>query len=77
MDLLGLQMKLLILFFEVDQSKVLDDFENETYLAIQNKYSSNLILHAFQSVVNTYAINEDLIKSFFFKHESRFKRKKP
>ena len=52
-------------FFEVDQSKVLDDFENETYLAIQNKYSSNLILHAFQSVVNTYAISEDLIKSFF------------
>jgi len=51
-------------FFEQDQEKLIIDFENETLLSIDRKFSSNPILHSFQMVVNDYNIPIDLIKSF-------------
>ena len=52
-------------FFEIDQSKKIDDFHKSTIESIKNSYSSNLILHAFQHVVNTYKIEVNLVESFF------------
>ena len=52
-------------FFDVDQRSELDLFEAQAMNSIKNKYSSNMVLHAFQDVVNKFSINENLIKSFF------------
>ena len=52
-------------FFDVDQRSELDLFEAQAMDSIKNKYSSNMVLHAFQDVVNKFNITEDLIKSFF------------
>ena len=51
-------------FFDQDQEKLIIDFEKETLLSIERKFSSNPILHSFQMVVNDYNIPIDLIKSF-------------
>ena len=63
-------------FFGVDQQRALDDFELATYQAIKDRYSSNIILHAFQSVVNTYSIENHLIESFFSSIRSDLSKKK-
>ena len=52
-------------FFDIDQSNKLNDFHQSTLESIKNSYSSNLILHAFQHVINTYQIDIDLVDSFF------------
>ena len=52
-------------FFDVDQRSELDLFEAQAIDSIKNKYSSNMVLHAFQDVVNKFNITENLIKSFF------------
>ena len=63
-------------FFGVDQQRALDDFELATYQAIKDRYSSNIILHAFQFVVNTYSIENHLIESFFSSMRSDLSKKK-
>tara|TARA_X000000950_G_scaffold221804_1_gene267135 strand:+ start:393 stop:1238 length:846 start_codon:yes stop_codon:yes gene_type:complete len=52
-------------FFNIDQRTELDLFEKQAMDSIKNKYSSNMVLHAFQDVVNKFNITEHLIKSFF------------
>tara|TARA_B100000902_G_scaffold22221_2_gene26816 strand:+ start:2072 stop:2917 length:846 start_codon:yes stop_codon:yes gene_type:complete len=52
-------------FFDTDQAQELDQFEKQTYDAIKNHYSSNVVLHAFQDVVNKFKINKELIRAFF------------
>lgn len=52
-------------FFNTNQATVLDEFESATYSAIDTKYSSNLILHSFQEIVNQYEIDRELIIAFF------------
>ena len=52
-------------FHEQDQSAELDRFEEETKLAIKNRFSTNPVLHAFQAVVAQYHIDNNLIQSFF------------
>ena len=52
-------------FFDIDQTNELNEFHQLTKDAITNSYSSNLILHAFQHVVNKYNIDRDLIAAFF------------
>lgn len=52
-------------FYEIDQSYYLDQFENETFSAIDQKFSLNPILQAFQEVVNTYEIDRNQIRAFF------------
>ena len=39
-------------FFDQDQEKLIIDFEKETLLSIQRKFSSNPILHSFQKTIN-------------------------
>ena len=57
-------------FFDINQTNELRQFHQLTKDAITNSYSSNLILHAFQHVVNTYNIDMDLIDAFFHSMES-------
>ncbi len=49
-----------------DQNKrlLLRRFEEETFDAIERRFSSNPILHSFQWVVNEYEIDYELIRSF-------------
>ncbi len=47
-----------------DQKAMFQKFKAETYEAINNRISSNPILHSFQWVVNLYNIDHDLIHSF-------------
>ena len=51
-------------FFEQDQKYWLEKFRKDTYEAIEKKFSFNPILHSFQSVVNKYRIDHELIESF-------------
>ena len=45
--------------------QILNDLEDETYLAIKRGYSSNLIVHAFALTAKKYSIDSDLIQPFF------------
>jgi len=51
-------------FHNHDKKALLDRFKVETYQAIDEKISLNPVLHAFQSVVNKYHIEEELIEAF-------------
>ena len=51
-------------FHNLDKEKVLDKFEGDTYDAIKNRFSTNPVLHSFQSVVNKYKIKKDHIEAF-------------
>jgi 15-cis-phytoene synthase len=53
-------------FHEFDKKKLFDRFEAETFLSIEDKISTNPILHAFQLVVNEYNIDLKYIKAFLF-----------
>lgn len=52
-------------FQEFDKFNLLDNFIGDTFMAIDEKISTNPILHAFQAVVNDYEIDTDLIRAFF------------
>ena len=52
-------------FYHIDQEAFLNEFERDTFNAIQNKFSLNPILQSFQLVVNKYQIDLDLIQAFF------------
>ncbi|NMM46922.1 phytoene/squalene synthase family protein [Marinigracilibium pacificum] len=51
-------------FHHLDKEKTLLQFEEETYKAIEEKFSMNPVLHSFQLVVNSYNIEQALIKAF-------------
>ncbi len=51
-------------FHEYDKQKLLDDFEKQTYEAIEYKISTNPILNCFQQTVNQYNIDLQLIDCF-------------
>ncbi|MEB2776605.1 phytoene/squalene synthase family protein [Algoriphagus sp. D3-2-R+10] len=52
-------------FHQHDKTKLLADFRQETYAAIDLGLSLNPVLHGFQLIVNKYAIDHDLIEAFF------------
>lgn len=52
-------------FHEFDKAKLLSDFRQETYRAIESGLSLNPVLHGFQLMVDKYDISLDLIESFF------------
>jgi phytoene/squalene synthetase len=52
-------------FHDYDKEKLLAEFKQETYLAIERKISMNPILHSFQDVVNRFKIDHHLIEAFF------------
>jgi len=51
-------------FHKYPKKELLDQFEKELWLSIENKISLNPILNSFQHTVNKYSINVNLIKSF-------------
>ena len=51
-------------FHEYPKKQLLDQFENELWLSIENRISLNPILNSFQHTVNNYNIDVNLIKSF-------------
>ncbi len=51
-------------FHDFDKKLLLDKFRKDTYQAIEDKISLNPVLHAFQSVVNKYGIESNLIDAF-------------
>lgn len=51
-------------FHDKDKKKLLDQFRLDTYEAIDRGISLNPVLHAFQIMVNRYAIDQDLIEAF-------------
>lgn len=51
-------------FHDKDKEALLDEFEKNTFEAIERKISLNPVLHAFQLVVNQYQIDHALITAF-------------
>jgi 15-cis-phytoene synthase len=51
-------------FHDFDKNYLLDKFEADTYEAIEMGISMNPILHAFQHVVRSYDIEQELIATF-------------
>lgn len=51
-------------FHEHDKKTLLDRFKSETFQAIDEGISLNPVIHAFQNVVNEYAIEHELIAAF-------------
>ncbi len=52
-------------FHHIDQQTVLSEFKVATYRSIQEGFSINPVLNAFQLVVNEYHIEHHLIEAFF------------
>ena len=52
-------------FHQWDKALLLQQFRQETYQAIERGISLNPILHSFQLTVSKYAIDHELIESFF------------
>jgi 15-cis-phytoene synthase len=53
-------------FHDYDKESLLNEFINETYLAIKRGISLNPILNSFQLTVNKYKIDHALIDAFFY-----------
>ena len=52
-------------FHNQDKGLLLNDFEAQTYEAIERKFSTNPILHAYQMAHHQFSIDQALVKSFF------------
>jgi len=57
-------------FHSFDKARLLEEFKNETFLAIERGISLNPILNSFQQSVNQYKIDHELIHAFFRSMES-------
>ncbi|GAA0890730.1 phytoene/squalene synthase family protein [Fulvivirga kasyanovii] len=53
-------------FHDYDKPQLLDRFEKDTYLAIEEGISLNPILNSFQHAVNKYNIDRKLIEQFLY-----------
>ncbi len=51
-------------FHHIDKEKYLRQFRQDTFIAIQESFSLNPILHAFQEIVHQYQIELPLIEAF-------------
>lgn len=49
----------------IDPAEELDRFEAETYKAMQQGFSTNLVIHAFACTAREIAIGKDLVSPFF------------
>lgn len=56
-------------FHDSDKRYLLNKFKVDTYEAIEQKISSNPIIHAFQKVVHKYNIEHKLIDAFLYSME--------
>lgn len=51
-------------FHHQDKKTLLDEFERETWNAIERRISLNPAIHAFQKTIHDYTIDLDLVKAF-------------
>ena len=56
-------------FHDFDKRNLFNRFKAETYLALDEKVSTNTVLHAFQLIVHQYKIERDLIDAFLYSME--------
>ncbi|MCB9256728.1 MAG: phytoene/squalene synthase family protein [Chitinophagales bacterium] len=52
-------------FHEQDKKVLLEDFERETFMALERGLSTNPIIHAYQLTANKYKIDAALLRAFF------------
>lgn len=52
-------------FHDFDKPRLLQQFKNDTYEAIERRISLNPILNSFQRTVNQYRVDRSLIDAFF------------
>lgn len=57
-------------FHGFDKKRLLDEFREETFAAIERGISLNPILNSFQQTVNRYRVDHGLIRAFFSSMES-------
>ena len=62
-------------FHQYNKEELLNRFEKETYLAIDEKISLNPILNSFQKAVNANNIERELIEKFLFSMRMDLKEK--
>ncbi|MBK7969182.1 MAG: phytoene/squalene synthase family protein [Bacteroidetes bacterium] len=62
-------------FHDFNKKELLEEFKKNTWEAIDNKISTNPILHAFQLIVNEYQIDRELIVSFLYSMELDLEKK--
>lgn len=53
-------------FHDYDKARLLERFEKDTYLAIEEGISLNPILNSFQHAVSKYSIDRELIEQFLY-----------
>ncbi len=51
-------------FHDFDKATLLDEFERDTYLALERKVSMNPVLNSFQEVYHKYHISQELVAAF-------------
>ncbi len=56
-------------FHDFPKKMLLDNFKEETYKAIHQKISLNPVLQSFQTTVNQYGIDSELIDAFLYSME--------
>ena len=56
-------------FHEYDNRTLLERFKKDTALALEEKVSTNPVLHAFQLIVHQYEIDRELIDAFLYSME--------
>jgi len=56
-------------FIDQDQRTIFEEFRQETYKAIQRRFSINPIIDSFQMAVNKYGIDRELIEAFLVSME--------
>ncbi len=62
-------------FHDQDKAALLEEFKAQTNAAIENKMSTNPILHGFQWAVNEYKIDRELIDAFLYSMEMDLHKK--
>ena len=63
-------------FFDSNQEILLNEFESATFSAIEEGFSTNVILHSFQNAVNKFKIDNHLVEAFFSSMRSDLSKKK-
>jgi len=56
-------------FFDQNQRVIFDEFRQETYKAIERKFSINPIIDSFQMAVHKFSIDRELIDAFLLSME--------
>jgi 15-cis-phytoene synthase len=56
-------------FHEYDKRKLFDNFRSQTYMALEQRISTNPVLHSFQLTVSKYNIRRKLIDAFLHSME--------